>query len=310
MKADTMSKNVVEMDARKRTRNARGAEEPAPFNLDKFIAASRQLDISGIDLEAAAKYPLSPGEVRTLRFAQDTEFFTVLYMKALMETRALADHEARAFLVMWGYEECSHGRVLAKLLEICGHAPSERSLELFTKPRGYLEIVQDFAGRLASAVSHDFLATHMTWGAVNELTAIHSYSRLADLTANPILAEVARRIVKDERRHFAFYYQQARRRLSSPFARRLATFALRSLWAPVGGSMASQEDADFPIAYLFDGDEGRECIRDVEQTIRRLPGMEWFDLVGREFDASIARIHAANVPVVRPAAAVRTKETA
>lgn len=305
-----MSQNIIERSEAERPGGARIAREPPPFDLDKFIAASRQLDVSGIDLEAAARYPLSPAEVRTLRFAQDTEFFTVLYMKALMETRALADHEARAFLVMWGYEECSHGRALAKLLEICGHAPSERSLELFTKPRGWLEIVQDFAGRLASAASHDFLATHMTWGAINELTAIHSYSRLAAMTENPVLAEVARRIVKDERRHFAFYYQQARRRLSSPFARRLAAFALKSLWAPVGGSMASQEDADFPVAYLFDGEEGRACIRDVEQTIRKLPGMEWFDLVEREFSASIARIHGAKVPVVRPAARTGVEENA
>jgi rubrerythrin len=282
------------------TNGARLGEAPPPFNMDKFIAASRQLDLSGIDLQEAAKYPLSPAEVRTIRFGQDTEFFTVLYMKALMETRALADHEARAFLVMWGYEECSHGRALAKVLEICGHAPSERSLELFTKPRGWLEIVQDFAGRLASAASHDFLATHMTWGAVNELTAIHSYSRLATLTANPILAEVARRIAKDERRHFAFYYQQARRRLASPFARRLAKFALKTLWAPVGGSMASQEDADFPNAYLFDGEAGRACLRDVDQTIQKLPGMEWFDLVETQIGASIARIHDAKIPVVRP----------
>lgn len=274
--------------------------EPPPFNIDKFIAASRQLDLSGIDLNEASKYPLSPGEVRTIRFGQDTEFFTVLYMKALMETRALADHEARAFLVMWGYEECSHGRALAKILELCGHAPSERSLELFTRPRGWLEVVQDFAGRLASAASHDFLATHMTWGAINELTAIHSYARLATLTANPILAEVSRRIVKDERRHFAFYYQQARRRLASPFAQRLAKFALKTLWAPVGGSMASQEDSDFPLAYLFDGPEGQACLRDVDETIQKLPGMGWFDLASREIGAGISRIKDARIPVVRP----------
>lgn len=280
--------------------SSRSGEEPPPFNIDKFIAASKQLDLSGIDLAEAAMYPLSPAEVRTIRFGQDTEFFTVHYMKALMETRALADHEARAFLVIWGYEECSHGRALAKILEICGHAPSERSLEMFTKPRGWLEVVQDVAGRLASAASPDFLATHMTWGAVNELTAIHSYSRLAALTANPVLAEVSRRIVKDERRHFAFYYQQARRRLASPFARRLASFALKSLWAPVGGSMASQEDADFPLAYLFDGEDGRACLRDIDQTIRKLPGMEWFDLVEREVSAGIARIHDARIPVIRP----------
>ncbi|HVH42845.1 MAG TPA: hypothetical protein VM925_10900 [Labilithrix sp.] len=290
---------VISSDPKKTTTSFE--KDLPPFQIDKFLAASRQLDLSGIPLDEAGKYPVSPAEVRTLRFMQDTEFFTVLYMKALMETRALADHEARAFLVVWGYEECSHGRALARFLELTGHAPSTKSLEQFTRPRGWLEIVQDFAGRLASAASHDFLATHMTWGAINELTAIHAYSQMAELTANPVLAEISRRIVKDERRHYAFYFQQARRRLSSPFAQRLAKFALKALWAPVGGSMASQEDTDFPTAYLFDNPTGQARLAEIDATIRKLPGMGWFDLVTPALNASIERIRSANVPVIRPA---------
>lgn len=275
--------------------------DPPPFQLDKFIAASRQIDLTGLDLDEAARYPLSSGEVRTIRFMQDTELFTVLYMKALMETRALADPEARAFLVMWGYEECSHGRALARLLTVCGHEPSRVSDAQFGKPRRWLEVVQDFGGRVASALSPDFLATHMTWGAVNELCAIQAYTRLGELTANPVLAELSRRLVKDERRHFAFYYQQARRRLAPRFAQRLAKFALRSLWAPVGAAITTtREDADFPSAYLFDDPAAQAGLREVDATIRRLPGMEWFDLVTPAINAQIDRIRRAGVPVERP----------
>ncbi len=173
---------------------SRTFEEVPSFNIDKFISASRPLDLSGIRLEDAAKYPLSPSEVRVMRYMQDTEFYTVHYMKALMETHALADNEARAFMVCWGYEECFHGRALARIQEVCGHEPSRRSIDEFARPRKSTEVLQDFGGRLLSFLSKDFLATHMTWGAINELTAIHASTRLAELSANPIVDAEARQL--------------------------------------------------------------------------------------------------------------------
>lgn len=275
-------------------------EEVQPFNLDKFIAASKPLDLTGIDLNDAGRYPISPSEVAVLRYMQDTEFYTVHYMKALMETSALADNEARAFMVCWGYEECYHGRALAKILEATGHAASRRSIDEFARPRKLTEVIQDAGGRALSMISSDFIATHMTWGAINELTAVHAYTRLAELSGNPILAQVARRIVKDERRHFAFYYQQARRRLASPLARRMATFSIRALWEPVGGSMAPREERDFVGAYLFGDDEGRARLRETDETIAKLPGMGWFSMVSEATNAGTARTLAKGGAIHRP----------
>lgn len=281
--------------------NARTFEEVPPFNIEKFIQASRPLDLSGIRIEDAAKYPLSPSEVRVMRYMQDTEFYTVHYMKALMETHALADNEARAFMVCWGYEECFHGRALARIQEVCGHEPSRRSIEEFARPRKHTEVIQDFGGRLLSFLSKDFLATHMTWGAINELTAIHAYTRLAELSANPIVDQVMRRIVKDERRHFAFYYAQGKRRLQhSALARRMASMALKAMWEPVGGSMAPAEDRDFVGAYLFGDEAGRARLTETDATIAKLPGMEWFDLVSKHTNAGTQRTLATGVPIHRP----------
>ena len=281
--------------------NARSFEEVPAFNIEKFITASRPLDLSGIRIEDAANYPLSESEVRVMRYMQDTEFYTVHYMKALMETHALADNEARAFMVCWGYEECFHGRALARIQEVCGHEPSQRSINEFARPRKMTEVVQDFGGRFLSFLSKDFLATHMTWGAINELTAIHAYSRLAELTANPIVDQVARRIVKDERRHFAFYYQQGKRRLQhSELARRMASLSLKALWEPVGGSMAPTEDRDFVGAYLFGDESGRARLAEVDATIAKLPGMDWFDLVSRHTNAGTRRCVDAGTPMHRP----------
>lgn len=274
---------------------------PPAFDLEKFLTISRQLDLRGIDLADAARYGLNGSEVQVLRYMQDTELYTVHYMKALMETSALADEEVRAFLVNWGYEECYHGRTLAKVLSVCGHAPSRKSVEEFARPRKFAEVLQDAGGRLLSMISPDFLAVHMSWGAINELTACNAYTRLAELSDNPILAEVCRRIVKDERRHFAFYYQQAHLRLrDSALARRMAKVALRALWEPVGGSMQPREARDFVGAYLFSDEAGRKCLTEVDQRIAQLPGLEWFDLVSRHTNEGTARVARAGVHVDRP----------
>jgi rubrerythrin len=275
-------------------------EEIQGFQLDKFLAASKPLDLSGITLEDAAQHPLTESEVSVIRYMQDTELYTVHYAKALMETSAMADNECRAFLVCWAYEECFHGRTLARLLEICGHDPSRRSIDEFARPRKFTEVLQDAGGRLLSAISSDFIAVHNTWGAINELTAVHAYTRLANLSGNPVLANVCRRIVKDERRHFAFYFQQAKRRLRSPLAQRMASFAIRALWEPVGGSMAPRAERDFVGAYLFDDPEGRARLEEVDATIARLPAMEWFHMVSEDVIAGNERVRRAGVAIDRP----------
>jgi hypothetical protein len=42
------------------------------------------------------------------------------------------------------------------------------------------------------------------------------------------------RIIKDERRHFSFYFNQARLRLQPRAARVLTSLILRNFWTPVG----------------------------------------------------------------------------
>lgn len=54
---------------------------------------------------------------------------------------------------------------------------------------------------------------------------------------NPILAEIVRRLAKDERRHFSFYYSKAQLELRSRNAQRLTNFVIRHFWLPVGGGV-------------------------------------------------------------------------
>ncbi len=68
----------------------------------------------------------------------------------------------------------------------------------------------------------------MTWGAVNEWSTRTGYARLIEREDHPVLAELLRRIMRQETRHVGFYVGQARDRLAaSRRARRLTRFALR-----------------------------------------------------------------------------------
>ena len=71
----------------------------------------------------------------------------------------------------------------------------------------------------------------MTWGAVNELGTLTGYHRIVAKTEHPILIQLLQAIIKDERRHFAFYRTQARMRLAR--SRQARTIAVGD-GAPVG----------------------------------------------------------------------------
>ena len=70
----------------------------------------------------------------------------------------------------------------------------------------------------------------MAWGAANEWSANAAYLRMAEKEGNPVLAELLKRIAKQETRHVAFYASQARDRLAkSKKAQVIARFALTKL---------------------------------------------------------------------------------
>jgi hypothetical protein len=237
--------------------------------LDATLSRSRALDLAGLDWASLRSRPLPDAAVRTLRYMQDIESHTVLYLRALLSTRAVDDPETASFLACWFYEETFHGLALARLLDENG-TPARPRVRSRTSLREKLRA----AG--AAAVSRawpEFVAVHMLWGAINELTTLCGYRRLARLSRHPMLSELLARIVRDESRHFGFYFEQARRRLgASPTARRARALVER-FWAPVGSDVQPEAEVRFVAHHLFDGPDGRNAARKVDSTIRTLPGM-------------------------------------
>jgi hypothetical protein len=241
-----------------------------PFDLDAYVARSGALDLTSIPWEDVPRWPLAPDAIRALRYMQDIESHTIVYLRELLATRAIDDPDVSTFLACWLYEETFHGIALARFLAAAGHPVGPRE-----RPRGAEPIAKRLEATAVAALSRlwpDFCALHMTWGAINELTTLTGYRRLAKVAGHPVLAELLERIILDESRHFFFYYRQAELRLGRPGAARVAHALVNRFWGPVGRGEQALTEVRFLARYLFADDDGRAAVRKVDETIRRLPG--------------------------------------
>jgi hypothetical protein len=139
---------------------------------------------------------------------------------------------------------------------------------------------------LGNIVGSGFIAVHMVWGAANEWSAVAAYNRLADLEAHPVLAELLRRIAKQEARHVAFYATQARERLAkSKKAQVLARFALKNFWGPVGSGVMTDAEVKHVMGHLMGGPDGRREAAKIDAHIARMPGLDGLTIVQDALDA-------------------------
>ncbi len=267
--------------------------------IDTWAPRSRALDLEGIRWDAVRCTPLDARTVRTLRYMQDIESHTIVYVRQLLGTRAIDDPDVATFLACWFYEETFHGRALAQLLAAAGHAPVERQ----RSQQPWASRLRERALRAVSHVWADFVAVHMAWGAINELTTLTGYQRLVELDPHPVLAELLARIMRDESRHFAFYYHQAERRLAHPAARRIARALVDRFWAPVGSGVQPDPEVRFVAGYLFGDTGGRAAARRIDSTIRRLPGFADVALVESWLAQAGGDVGPRTAPLVRGAAA-------
>ena len=241
-----------------------------PPEFQRFIAASRPLELAGIDWDAIPAHPVPDDVLKILAYMQDVESHTVVFPRTIFSQRAVDDEIVGTFLICWLYEEGMHGRALAKFLSCAGHPVEVREKGRTT----FRDHIDRTITTVLAAVWRDFLALHMAWGAVHECTTIHAYQRLVQSNDHPILNELLRRIIADEARHFSFYMWQAERRLANPAAQRRVRAIMDRLYAPVGNDHQQDTLSRWVSGYLFNGEEGRSAAERVDRTISKLPGFE------------------------------------
>src|SRR5262245_44453184 len=241
------------------------------LDLASLMSRSSLFDPAAIDWDAVPHHPLPPAALRTLLYMQDIESHTVIYLRELLSTRAVDDPQMAGFFATWFYEETAHARALGRFLAAAGHAVTPRPRS--TRRLG--EWIEAVGISCLAAAWRDFIAVHMTWGAINELSTLTGYRRLAQLARHPVLSDLLALIMRDESRHFHFYFEQAERRLAaSATTRRLTRTLVTRFWNPVGVGVQPDSEGRFLASYLFDGPEGRAAAQTIDRTIRRLPGFE------------------------------------
>ena len=257
------------------------------FAIDDFARTAAAVRWDDLDVATAfAERPLSVGALRSLRYMSDIESYTVCYLRDLLVTPSHNDPDVTTFLTMWNYEEYWHGEALADVLAAHGvptgndHLREVRTRDGF---RGRFDPMKQWL--LANVIGEDFIATHMTWGALNEWSAHAAYSSLTRIEQHPVLTELLARIIKQETRHAAFYTSQARTRLAaSRKAQRIARFALEKAWNPVGSGVMPDVEVEFMLTYLMGGAEGRAEARRMDHKLDSMPGLEGMHLVERALD--------------------------
>ena len=90
------------------------SHQTAAFDIDAYLARSGALDLSAIDWAEVPRHPVAPETIRTLRYMQDIESHTIVYLRSLLATRTIDDPDVARFLACWVYEETFHGLALER----------------------------------------------------------------------------------------------------------------------------------------------------------------------------------------------------
>jgi hypothetical protein len=261
------------------------------FSIERYKEESKKLDVAGIQWDEVARHPLSNGDLFCLHYMMDIENHVPLYLSHLLVTRACMDPILTAFLACWNYEELWHGEYLGKLLNLYGiEFDTQERIANVRANLGFQNSMSILSTMAGSWLFKDFSAVYLTIGAINELSTLTGYGALIRKSKHPVLADLLSRIIKDERRHFAFYYNSSKEWLSDNVgAQRLDRFMIDRIWVPVGQGVKTQEEVDALGLYLFDDEQGEAELQALDEKIGKLPGMAGVKLMSRALEGARVR---------------------
>ena len=250
------------------------------FDLERYKRTAGRLD-DDVDYDAFRARPLAPDVLRCVRYMHDVEFHTGCYLRNLLNTKAHHDPDITTFLAMWNFEELWHGEALARVLNAHGEPAGAARVAPMRRRLGWRVTASPLAWMAFSAATPHFLAVHMTFGAINEWTTQAGYARLVALSDHDVLAELLRRIMRQEGLHIDFYATEARARLQSAAAQRTTRRVARALWSPVGAKVMPHGETRHLISTLFGGPGGFAAVARIDRRIDGLPGLAGLGLAAR-----------------------------
>jgi hypothetical protein len=76
------------------------------FDLDRYLRASKRVDLSGVAWDRVDGHPLSEAEARCLAYMMDIETHTSVYLRDLLATPAAYEPDVTAFLLAGSTRSC------------------------------------------------------------------------------------------------------------------------------------------------------------------------------------------------------------
>jgi rubrerythrin len=236
--------------------------------------------VDNIDWREVKSFRLNPEFIPVLFYMRDVEFFTDIYYKELMRTPTGKDPVIRKFMDRWSVEELQHANLLNDFLNEAGIPTTEKwQAEALAKIPWHYTYGSILADYTAHAFGKYFHGAHMVWGAINEITTLQGYRRLAELAGHPVLSQLLTGIMQEESIHANFYWSIARLKLKqAKISRGVARFIIDKFWSPVGQGPKSKRETNYVMAALFRGPSGLDCFnKTVTRRIQSLPGFAGFE---------------------------------
>lgn len=233
--------------------------------------------IRSIKWEEVSKYPLDESLIPVLLYMRDVETLTEMYYEEMMRTPTGKNPIIRKFMERWREEEVTHGELIDRFLNEAGFKTpkdwKEKTREAVPK---FYNITTRIITSLTNLFGQNFTATHMSFGAINEISTTQGYRKLMHIANHPVLTQIIKGIIREESTHTKFYFSIAKLELQrSEFSRQLAYFTVENFWRPVGQGAKPAKETYYVIRTLFGDKEGMEWIdRNLTQKIRTLPGLE------------------------------------
>lgn len=253
--------------------------------------------INSIPWHEVKNHPFDEKYVRVLLYMRDVEILTDMYHEEMRRTPTGTDKIISKFMERWGLEELTHGDVINRFLNEAGYETGENWAQGVrdSVPTTYT-INMRIISALTNLVGKKFTATHMVFGAINELSTGQAYRRLIDLAQHPVLTMILKAIMREESAHTHFYWNVAKIELKkSETAQRIARTVIKHFWEPVGSGARSPIESDYTIATLFKGDNSLNILdRKVTKHVHELPGFDglntFTETIGRIIDSEAAKL--------------------
>lgn len=248
--------------------------------LDWYDRQERSLTdefIDNIEWDEVRRYPFDDRLIPVLLYMRDVETLTDMYWQELRRTPTGRDPVISKFMERWGIEEVTHGEVLNQFLNELGYVTGrDWKTQIRRNVSKIYHINTYLLTSLTNLIGHRFTATHMTFGAVHEMTTAQAYRRMIEIADHPVLTKILKGIIREESAHTQFYWSVARLEMrKNDIAQKLARKVIENFYYPVGQGSLAKSRTKHVVSILFGADEALSSLdKTVTQRIQQLPGFE------------------------------------